>query len=159
MAMTVCTGGACKESGADLLLDACTVLAAGDAELEVVSAFCSGECPAKFAMICPQKGMMEAYEAPCSTRTAAIESAEAAIVAAGSSIAPGLLESFKLLAEAKDAQLVGDLVTARSRWVAMLDSMPAALSEPCQPPLPPEKVQWVVAQVSRWMHAARGLEC
>jgi hypothetical protein len=45
MDVTVCTGGACCESGAERLLDAVTVLGASDAELTVKTAFCSGECP------------------------------------------------------------------------------------------------------------------
>ena len=80
--ITVCTGGACSEGGAERLLDACSVLAAGDATIEVTTAFCSGECPANLAMLSPRRGAMEAYEAKCSTVDEAIASATAAIAQA-----------------------------------------------------------------------------
>ena len=67
MDISVCTGGACSESGAERLLHACSVLASGDEKMEVKSAFCSGECPANFAMLSPRRGAMEAYEAKCDT--------------------------------------------------------------------------------------------
>lgn len=145
--ITVCTGGACSEGGAERLLDACSVLAAGDATIEVTTAFCSGECPANLAMLSPRRGAMEAYEAKCSTVDEAIASATAAIAQAESQIGDGLTEVFIALAEAKAAALAGDAATARERYAAALASAPPGLLEPCQQPLEPETLEWAG---SRW---------
>ena len=147
MDITVCTGGACCEGGAELLLDACSVLAAGDATIEVKTAFCSGECPANLAMLSPRRGAMEAYEAKCSTVDEAIASATAAIALAESQVGDGLTEVFVALAEAKAAALAGDAATARERYAAALAGAPPGLLEPCQQPLEPETLEWAG---SRW---------
>ena len=147
MDITVCTGGACCEGGAELLLDACSVLAAGDATIEVKTAFCSGECPANLAMLSPRRGAMEAYEVKCSTVDEAIASATAAIAQAESQVGDGLTEVFVALAEAKAAALAGDAATARERYAAALAISPPGLLEPCQQPLEPETLEWAG---SRW---------
>ena len=147
MDITVCTGGACSEAGAELLLDACSVLAAGDASIEVKSAFCSGECPANRAMLSPRRGAIEAYEAKGSTVDECIASATAAIAQAESQVGDGLTEAFVALAEAKAAALAGDAATARERYAAALAGAPPGLLEPCQPPLEPETLEWAG---SRW---------
>lgn len=147
MDITVCTGGACAESGAELLLDACTVLAAGDTSIEVKSAFCSGECPAEFAMLCPKRGQLESYQASCGTLDEALAAAEEAITAAESSVEPGLREAFLACAEAKEAEAGGDHQGALDKYAAALKLAPAALNEPCQPPLDAEVAAWAG---SRW---------
>ena len=145
MDITVCTGGACSEAGAELLLDACSVLAAGDPSIEVKSAFCSGECPANRAMLSPRRGAIEAYEAKGSTVDECIASATAAIAQAESQVGDGLTEAFVALAEAKAAALAGDAATARERYAAALAGAPAGLLEPCQPELTrtPRGLRWV----------------
>lgn len=142
MEVTVCTGGACAESGAEMLLDACSALAAGDAKLEVKTAFCSGECPAAHAMLCPKKGSEEAYEASCSTLEDAIASAEAALSTAKVDIQPGLKDAFILSVEAKSAEERGDMEAARDAYTGLLATVPADLLEPCQEPLPSEPIDW-----------------
>lgn len=147
MEIAVCTGGACLESGAELLVEACSVLAAGDAKLEVKTVFCSGECPANFAMLCPSRGMVEAYEAACSTTEDAIASATEAIVAADSSVSAGLTEAFIASTEAKAAEKAGDMAAAMAKYSETLACAPADLLEPCQAPLEPEALIWAG---SRW---------
>ena len=147
MEIAVCTGGACLESGAELLVDACSVLAAGDPKLEVKTVFCSGECPAASAMLCPSRGMVEAYEAKCATTEDAIASATAAIEAADSSVSAGLTEAFTASTEAKAAEEAGDMATALAKYSATLACAPADLLEPCQTPLEPETLVW---GGSRW---------
>ena len=63
MEISVCNGGACTKNGALLLLEACSVLAASDAKIEVKTIICSGECPFNLAMISPVRGTVEAYAA------------------------------------------------------------------------------------------------
>ena len=73
----LCPHGTWRKSGGELLLKACSVLAAGDESIEVTSCFCSGECPPLTAMLTPRRGSIEAYEATCSTVEEALASAEA----------------------------------------------------------------------------------
>ena len=143
--ITVCTGGICGENGADLLLDACSVLAAGDAAIEVKTAFCSGECPVGAAMLCPSRGSLEAYEATCGTVEEAVASAQGAIAAAEATILPGLKEAFLLGVEARAAEAAGsdaDLRLACERYAAAIAAAPASLLEPCHEPLEPEPLAW-----------------
>ena len=150
MDITVCSGGACTENGGDMLRDACTILAAGDAALEVKTVFCSGECPADLAMLCPSRGALEAYEAPCSTLEAAIASAEAAISAAGSKVADGLKEALAANTAAAVALAAGDFAAGAKHYSDALASAPGHLLEPFQPPIPDEPLEWAA---SKWDEA------
>lgn len=147
MDVTVCTGGACSESGAELLLQACSALASTNDEIDVKPAFCSGECPAKFAMLCPKKGALEAYEAKCGSLDEAIASAEDALAAADVKVEPGLKEAFIAQVEAKEAEARGDFEAALNGYSAVLAQVPARLLQPCQEPLPAEPTLW---PGSRW---------
>ena len=150
MDITVCNGGACTENGADVLLDACSVLGSGDPKLIVKTAYCSGECPAATAMICPNRGAMEAYEAVCSTLDDAIASAKSAIAAAGTEVDPALVEAFVGLREAKEAESNGDAAVAYERYAAVVASIPQALLEPVHDPMPPEPFMW---EGSAWVES------
>ena len=150
MVISVCTGGACAESGSELLLEACAALAAGDVKTDVSSQFCSGECPACFAMISPKKGSIEAYEASCSTLEEALASAEAAIATAEVTVTAGLKDAFMACVEAKAAEQSGDMASALQHYSSVLDTVPSSLLEPCQAELASEKAEWAG---SKWQES------
>lgn len=140
--IAVCNGGSCAENGGETLLSACKILSAGDTDLEVTTVYCSGECPAKFAMLSPRKGALEAVATSCSTLEDAVASAETAIAAAGSTVAPGLKEAFLNFNRARAAEEEGDLAAARDAYAAAIASAPSGLLVPCQQPLEPEPIEW-----------------
>ena len=130
-----------------MLLDACSVLASGDASIEVRSVYCSLTCPDGLAMLCANKGSLEPVEARCGTPEDAIASAEAAIADAGSVVPSESLKlAFVAQLQAKAAEGKGDLNTARDHYNNLLSLVPAHLLAPCQEPLPAETVEWPGSQ-------------
>ena len=146
MEISVCNGGACTKNGALLLLEACSVLAASDAKIEVKTIICSGECPFNLAMISPVRGTVEAYAATCNTLESAIESAEAALATAGASVEPSLRTAFVLIQQSKEAEAAGEFPRALEGYDAVLKAAPANLLEPRQATLS-ESLEW---QGSQW---------
>lgn len=160
MDLTICTGGACTERGADLLYEATCVLSSADEKLwkarggGVKTAFCSGECPPDGAMMCPKRAMVPSYVAPCQTVEEAIASAEDALEAAGAVYDASLKEAYLAKLKGDAASLEADHAGALEAYAAAVAATPAALLEqPSQPELPDESLEW---DSSKWSESLFG---
>ena len=154
MDLTVCTGGACLESGAELLYEAACVLSSADDKLwkarggGVKTAFCSGECPPNGAMLCPKRAMAPSYVAACSTVDEAIASAEGALEAAGAVYDSSLKDAYLAKLKGDAAAAAGNHAEALEAYATALAAAPKALlDEPSQAAVEDESLEW---DTSKW---------
>jgi hypothetical protein len=98
-------------------------------------------------MLCPKRGMMESYVAPCDTTEAAIASAEGVLDTIGVAVDPELRTALVAMLGAQAASDEGDWAAAASQYERALAATPAALLAPSQLPLEPEPLDWAS---TRW---------
>ena len=152
MQITVCNGGTCTENGAEALLDAITFLSASDEKLHKIrgggvrTAMCSGECPGNGAILCPKRGMVASYVAPCKMADEVLESAEAALAAAK---VKGVEDLKAVFLSFREAQETGSL----DAYAEALRMTPEALFAPSQMELPDEPLEW---DQSIWVESLSG---